>query len=46
MKFLLDNNCQISKKVRRKTIQIDTAIEMKGDEVEDPEITDYARKKN
>ena len=46
MKFLLDNNCRISKKARRKTIRIDTVVELKGDEVEDPEIRDYAKQEN
>lgn len=45
-KFLLDNNCRITKKERRKDIQIDTVVEMIGDEVDDPEIREYAKKEN
>jgi rRNA-processing protein FCF1 len=45
-KFLLDNNCRIAKKARRKTVQIDTAVEMIGDQVKDPEIRAYAKKEN
>lgn len=44
MKFLLDNNCRISKKARRKTLRIDTVVEKKGDQIEDPDIRDYAKK--
>lgn len=44
MKFLLDNNCRLSKKARRKTIQIDTVVEMIGDQVKDPKIIKYAKK--
>lgn len=46
IKLLLDENCQLSKKHRRKDMSVDTAIEIIGKGISDKQLREFAKKEN